>query len=172
MPVSLVDYVPSASLRAWLAQRWGEPTVEWHGEVYDPADLEGFVAQRAGEIGGIITFAVYPGRLHIVYVDASQRRKGIGSLLLARVLEEAVYRGLERITATTTNDNLEALAFFQYHGFQLTALRTGAALVQNGATLVTDAAAATPSEPQESIVSRDEIDLEYVLPRSAENAAG
>lgn len=164
MPVSVSAYVPSPELSEWLAQRWGEPTVEWHHEVFHPNDLEGFVAHRDKLIGGVITFAAYPDRLHIVSVDASQRRQGIGSLLVARVLKEAVERGVKRITATTTNDNLEALAFFQYHGFQLTALRTGAALNLTDPSGYGVARAGTPAEPQESIVTRDEIDMEYVLP--------
>ncbi len=167
MPVAVSDYEPTDALVEWLTRQWGEPTVEWHGEVFDPRNLEGFVAHRDREIGGVVTFVAYPDRLHIISLDASQRRQGIGSTLVARVFKEAVARGLNRITLTVTNDNLDALAFFQYHGFQLTALRKGAALGKEVTGISSLVKPGSPVDPLESIVSRDELDMEYVLPGNA-----
>lgn len=167
MSVTVSEYEPTDALVEWLERQWGEPTVEWHGEVFHPRELEGFVAHRDRAIGGVLTYVDYPDRLHIVSLDASQRRQGIGSILVARVFREAIARGKSRITLTVTNDNLDALAFFQYHGFQLTAFRKGAALGRDASAAAPTKRAGSPVDPLESILSRDELDMEYVLPEDA-----
>ena len=106
MSVTVSEYEPTDALVEWLERQWGEPTVEWHGEVFHPRELEGFVAHRDRAIGGVLTYVDYPDRLHIVSLDASQRRQGIGSILMARVFREAIARGKSRITLTVTNDNI------------------------------------------------------------------
>lgn len=53
-----------------------------------------------------------------------RRHHGIGSALLDALRREVV--GCERMWLVTTNDNLEALRFYQRRGFVLSALRAGA----------------------------------------------
>ena len=50
--------------------------------------------------------------------------RGIGTALLEAVIEAVA--GCDRIWLVTTNDNLEALRFYQRRGFVLSALRPGA----------------------------------------------
>ena len=51
------------------------------------------------------------------------QRIGIGSRLLERVIEVARDAGSRRVWLTTTNDNLDALRFYQRRGFRLQSLR-------------------------------------------------
>jgi GNAT superfamily N-acetyltransferase len=111
----------------WLTtQLWGAPEVAVHDGVFYPATLPGFIAERAGRIAGLVTFEVRPGILEIVTINALDRYKGIGTLLIEAVRAEAKRLGCHQVTLTTTNDNIGALRFYQRRGFQLAALRPGA----------------------------------------------
>lgn len=139
---------------AWLTtQLWGAPEVVVHDSVFHPADLPGFIAERAGRIAGLVTFEVRPGVLEIVTINALNLYQGIGTLLLEAVRAEAKRRGCHEVTLTTTNDNIGALRFYQRRGFRLAALRPGA--VDRSREHKTE----IPRTGDFGIPLRDEIDL-------------
>jgi GNAT superfamily N-acetyltransferase len=111
----------------WLTtELWGAPEVVVHDMVFHPAVLAGFIAERAGRIVGLLTYHVEANALEIVTLNALHRRVGIGTLLIEAVREEAKSRRCREVTLTTTNDNLDALRFYQRRGFRMSALRPGA----------------------------------------------
>lgn len=142
----------------WLTtQLWGAPEVVVHDDVFYPAALPGFIAERAGRIAGLVTFDVRPGLLEIVTINALEQHTGIGTLLIEAVRAEAKNRGCREITLTTTNDNIGALRFYQRRGFRLAALRAGA---------VDRSRLRKPEIPRTGdygIPLRDEIDLSCVV---------
>lgn len=142
----------------WLTtQLWGAPEVVVHDDVFYPAALPGFIAERAGRIAGLVTFDVRPGLLEIVTINALDPHTGIGTLLIEAVRAEAKHRGCHEITLTTTNDNIGALRFYQRRGFRLAALRPGA---------VDRSRLRKPEIPRTGdygIPLRDEIDLSCVV---------
>jgi GNAT superfamily N-acetyltransferase len=111
----------------WLTtQLWGAAEVVVHDDVFYPASLPGFIAERAGRIAGLVTFDVRGGVLEIVTINALDQFTGIGTMLIEAVRAEAKRRGCQQVTLTTTNDNVDALRFYQRRGFRLAALRPGA----------------------------------------------
>lgn len=111
----------------WLtAELWGAAEVAVHDGVFYPALLPGFIAERGGRIVGLVTFEVRPGILEIVTINALNRRSGIGTMLIEAVRAEAKERHCREVMLTTTNDNVDALRFYQRRGFRLAALRRGA----------------------------------------------
>lgn len=105
---------------------WGSDTVVGHGEVFRPAELPGLVAVDADEVVGLLTYTlVPPDALEIVTIDAIRPRTGIGTALLDGVAEIGVELGAEQLVLTTTNDNIDALRFYQRRGFHLTGVRPG-----------------------------------------------
>jgi GNAT superfamily N-acetyltransferase len=111
----------------WLTtQLWGAPEVVVHDEVYHPAALPGFIAERAGRIAGLVTYDVRPGVLEIVTINALEQQTGIGTMLIEVIRGEAKRVGCHEIVLTTTNDNMGAIRFYQRRGFRLAALRPGA----------------------------------------------
>ena len=139
---------------AWLTtQLWGALEVVVHDGVFHPAELPGFIAERAGRIAGLVTFEVRPGVLEIVTINALDVYQGIGTLLIEAVRAEAKRLGCHEVTLTTTNDNIGALRFYQRRGFRLAALRPGA---------VDRSRQSKPEIPRTGdfgIPLRDEIDL-------------
>ena len=94
------------------------------GELLDVLALPGFVAEREGEPIGLVTYRLEDREFELAFIAALERHAGIGSALLEAVLKAAA--GSDRIWVVTTNDNLEALRFYQRRGFVLSALRRGA----------------------------------------------
>jgi ribosomal protein S18 acetylase RimI-like enzyme len=97
-----------------------------HEEVFYPATLPGFIAERAGRIAGLVTFEVQHGALEIATINALDLYQGVGTMLVEAVRAEAKRLGCHHVTLTTTNDNVSALRFYQRRGFRLAAIRPGA----------------------------------------------
>jgi ribosomal protein S18 acetylase RimI-like enzyme len=112
---------------AWLvAGLWGSELVAVHGTVLRPAGLPGFIAERASRVVGLLTYQLLGGTLEIVTLNAIDRHVGIGSLLIESAAGSARRYGCREIRLTTTNDNVDALRFYQRRGFRLAKLRPGA----------------------------------------------
>lgn len=107
---------------------------------------------------GIATYRVEGDECELVTLDALVQRRGVGSALLERVAAEARSRSCRRLWLITTNDNLNALGFYQRRGLRLVALRRDAI------------AEARKLKPEISAVGaqgipiRDDIELELALP--------
>jgi GNAT superfamily N-acetyltransferase len=85
------------------------------------------VAAQGGELVGLATFALANAECELVTLDARRQRTGVGSALLARVVEHAAERGCRRVWLITTNDNIDAIRFYQRRGMRLIAVHPGAA---------------------------------------------
>lgn len=111
----------------WLIrQLWGARELVVHDGAFYPAMLPGFIAERAGCIAGLVTYDVRGDILEIVTLNALDRYHGIGTLLVEATRGEAKRRGCREVVLTTTNDNVDALRFYQRRGFRLSAVRPGA----------------------------------------------
>ena len=133
-----------------------------HGTVFRPAELPGLIAQTPDEpMAGLLSYEVRGPVLEIVTLNAVPRRAGIGTALVKEAVAEAARRGCREIRLTTTNDNVDALRFYQRRGFRLVELRPGA---------VARARAAKPEIPGTGaygIPLRDELDLIRSVPLCA-----
>ncbi len=139
---------------AWLmVEFWGSDLQVVHQSVYRPAELPGLIAERAGRVVGLLTYEVSDGMLEVVTLNAVERRTGVGTILMEAVVADARRLRCHEIRLTTTNDNLDAIRFYQRRGFRLVALRPGA---------VDRARLEKPEIPRVgdyNIPLRDEIDL-------------
>ena len=112
---------------AWLvAELWGSEIVAGHGTSLRPAELGGFIAERSRQVVGLLTYQLAGNMLEIVTLNAIDRRAGIGTMLIEAVADKARRFGCREIRLTTTNDNVDALRFYQRRGFRLAELRPGA----------------------------------------------
>jgi ribosomal protein S18 acetylase RimI-like enzyme len=139
---------------AWLmVELWGSELQVVHQSVYRPAELPGLIAERAGRVVGVLTYQVSDEMLEVVTLNAIERRTGVGTVLMDAVLADARQLRCQEIRLTTTNDNLDAIRFYQRRGLRLVALRPGA---------VDRARLEKPEIPRVGdygIPLRDEIDL-------------
>ena len=109
-----------------LEENMGGSRVARLGEVIDPVELPGLVAERDGERLGLLTYIVDGDQFEVLSLHCRVENVGAGSALLAAVAELARGRGCRRLWLLTTNDNLHALGFYQRRGLRLCALHAGA----------------------------------------------
>ncbi len=147
-----------SGLRAFLLAAWHADSVVAHGERMLPAEMPGFVAVEVGEIVGHASFRIDGDACELTAIAADPPAHGIGTRLLDAVVAAARAAGCASVWLTTTNDNLDALRFYQRRGFRLARLRPGA---------VDDARKTLKPEISKlgsfGIPMRDELDLERRL---------
>ncbi len=117
--------------RAWteslLVEHFGSTRVVRLGVAMDAAGLPGLVCEEDGQPAGLLTYAIDGVALEVVTIGALQRHRGVGTALLESVLDVAQREGCERVWLITTNDNVDALRFYQRRGFRIVAVHRGAA---------------------------------------------
>jgi ribosomal protein S18 acetylase RimI-like enzyme len=111
---------------ALLRNGWGGETIVVHDTVYRPADLPAFVAVDGPDLVGLITYEPGIESWHVLSLDSLVPGHGIGSSLLDRVESAARSAGCLRITLVTTNDNLDAIRFYQRRGYRIASIDPGA----------------------------------------------
>lgn len=125
--VRAIEPADRPAVRWMQIEQWGAATAVGHGVVWRPAELDGLLALDGDEIVGVLTYTPPDddGTMEIVTVDALRRHEGIGTELIEAAMTEAAGRGARRVVLTTTNDNVDALRFYQRRGFRLCRLRPG-----------------------------------------------
>lgn len=145
----------------WIArfinERWGVEFIVAHREVYHCKNLPGFVAIQREEKVGLVTYKIVGDDCEIVSLDSVRPCAGIGSGLIDAVKEVAAKSGCRRLWLVTTNDNLNALRFYQKRGFVLVKINRNAIEFARKLKPV-------PPVGAEGIPLRDEIELEMLLP--------
>ena len=152
------DAVPGPELDVFLRAAWRTDVVVAHGERIAPAELPGLVALSAGRVVGHASYRIVDGTCEVTTIAADPPRQGIGSRLVDAILVEARRSGCSSVWMTTTNDNLDALRFYQRRGFRLVALRSDAVDVARRQL--------KPEIPElglYGIAMRDELDLALTL---------
>jgi DNA-3-methyladenine glycosylase I len=151
--------------KAWVKQfvteRWGADTVVAHGVIYYPHDLPGFVAVQNETKVGLITYTIAGNSCEIVTIDSLRPGNGVGTALIDAVKTMARQSGCTRLWLVTTNDNLNALRFYQKRGFVLVAVH------RNAVAQSRQLKPAIPLIGNDGIPIRDEIELEMHLDTNA-----
>lgn len=146
-----------AFMREFIARRWFGEAVIIHGQFFYPAELPGFIAQQDNLVSGLITYQINKPDCEIITLDSLVQGAGIGSQLIDKVKGTAIEDGCKNMSVTTTNDNLEAIGFYQRRGFRLRAIFPGA--VEKARELKPT----IPMTGNNGIPIRDEILLEMSL---------
>ena len=93
------------------------------GELVDALAFPGLVAEEGRDRLGLVTFAAIGDELEIVYIESVTKQRGVGTLLMDTVEERTQPR---LVWLVTTNDNLDALRFFQRRGYRIREILVGA----------------------------------------------
>jgi len=75
---------------------------------------------------GVLTYTVDGESCEVLTLHVADQRLGIGSALLREVQWVARGEGCCRVWLITTNDNLDALRFYQRRGYRLVKVHPGA----------------------------------------------
>lgn len=158
-PVNITVREPREDERAWIREflegAWGTPVVS-RGVAHDAPQLPALLAVTGDDIVGLATFRFADGDCELVTLDAMRERQGVGSALLTAVGEEAARRGCRRLWLITSNDNVNAIRFYQRRGMRLLAVHRDA---------IDEARRIKPSIPlvgEHGIPIHDELEFELI----------
>lgn len=141
-----------------LRDSWGSTTVVSRGRVHDAARLPALVAiGRDGALQGLVTLCPEGAECELVSLDALTRRDGVGSALIAAAAQWARARGCRRLWLVTTNDNLDAVRFYQRRGWRLVAVHRG------GADRARELKPSIPEVGEYGIPIHDELEFELLV---------
>lgn len=150
-----------ASDRGWITSfiesHWGSEIIVAKGRVIRPADLHGFVVFKDKDPVGLLTYRIEGPDCEIVTIDSTTGGAGIGTALIDAVKQRAKAKDCRRLWLITTNDNLNALRFYQKRGFQIIAVYPNA--LQESRKLKPQ----IPMKAASGIPIRDELELELEL---------
>lgn len=137
---------------------WGADFIVSRGRKIFAADLPGFVAEdEQGAKIGLLTYEIIGDQCEIITLDAFTKFAGIGTELIKHAIDAARHKNCKRLWLITTNDNLDAIRFYQRRGMTIAAIHVGS--IAHSRTL-------KPSIPEtglNGIPLRDEIEFEIGL---------
>src|SRR4029079_15457766 len=139
-------------------RRHSSLAVARRGELVEAPRHPAMLAWADDELVGVTTYVVDGEACELLTLHADTRLTGIGTALVEAVRERALDAGCGLLWVVTTNDNIEALRFYQRRGFRLARLRTGAGDRRRD-TLKPE----IPAIGDHGIPLRDEIELEMSL---------
>jgi GNAT superfamily N-acetyltransferase len=144
-------------VRAFLAET-GSTRVARRGELVAPLVHPMLLALDDDVPSGLLTYILDGGSCEVLTIHAVRPGHGAGTALLAAVRDTARIAGCVTLWLVTTNDNVDALRFYQRRGFRIRAIRPGA-VDDSRARLKPE----IPSIGAYGIPLRDEIELEAAV---------
>jgi GNAT superfamily N-acetyltransferase len=96
------------------------------GRVDDVSILPGFIAEEDGRPVGLVTLRFENDEMEVAALLAIDQWRGVGTALLEAASREAERAGCRRAWLITTNDNVDAIRFYQRRGWDWVALHRDA----------------------------------------------
>lgn len=109
-----------------MIKEWGSDYVIVHGDIIHPAELPGYKIMDGKTLVGLITYAVRGQQCEIVTLNSFREGEGIGETLLRTVETYALSQQCTTCMLVTTNNNLNALGFYQRRGYYIAEVKPGA----------------------------------------------
>jgi GNAT superfamily N-acetyltransferase len=110
-----------AALHGFLSS-WHSAVVARLGRLENALDHPALIAETEdGDLAGVLTYVVSGDECEILTLHTATQLTGVGTALI-----EAVESKARRLWVLTTNDNVDALRFYQRRGFFLRELHPGA----------------------------------------------
>lgn len=141
----------------FIADNWGSPISVSKGKAHNTAILPGFICRENDKIVGLITYFMENNDCEIVTLNSEINNKGLGTKLLNKVIAKAKENNCSRVWLITTNDNSDAIRFYQKRGFEWVGFYKDA---------ITESRKLKPEIPEfgnDKIPIKHEIEFEYRL---------
>lgn len=144
-------------LKELIEKDWGGLPLVIRGKKYYPDQLAGIVGEYDLSVAGFLFYEIQDYDCEIIIFEVFDKFKGTGTLLLNKLKEIVKAKHCKRIYLMTTNDNLEALRFYQRRGFTICGIH------------IDSVQASRKIKPTIGMVGdygipvRDEIDLQLIL---------
>ena len=108
----------SSLIASFIADSWGSPMSVSRGRIFNTADLPGFIYKKDKRVFGLVTYSIDNEDCEIVTLNSQLNNRGLATHLINKVIDKAKIIGCKRVWLITTNDNTNALRFYQKRGFE------------------------------------------------------
>jgi N-acetylglutamate synthase-like GNAT family acetyltransferase len=109
-----------------LTQYWGGNIIISRGTIHYADELRGYCAYYKNQLAGCITFEIRDISCEITSINRNIEEIGIRTKLVDAVIQEAKNSNCQYVWLITTNDNIDAIKFWQKYGFDLKAIHHNA----------------------------------------------
>lgn len=103
----------------FIKERWFTTQMILRGEIVDMTKVEGIIAHEENEIVGLLSYRILDDILEILSLYSLLEKRGIGTELINAAIQIAKFENCKRIILITTNDNINAIRFYQKRGFDM-----------------------------------------------------
>jgi len=113
---------------SYIAGQWQTARIAIRGELVDCAAIDGFIVldECRENVEGLVTYIFRGDACEIVTMNSERPCTGLGTALIEKVKAAAITRGCKTLRLLTSNDNLNAIGFYQKRGFELVGVNLGA----------------------------------------------
>jgi ribosomal protein S18 acetylase RimI-like enzyme len=119
MNIARISQSNRQQINDFISSHWFSTDMVVRGEILDMTLVDGFAIFDDTGIIGLITFRMLDYACEIMSFDSLRENQGIGTALLNKVMETAKNAKCKKIKLITTNDNINALRFYQKRGFDM-----------------------------------------------------
>jgi ribosomal protein S18 acetylase RimI-like enzyme len=109
------------AINQFIQENWYSTVIVIRGKLVDMTLVEGIAVYEANSIIGLLTYEITNDECEILSLDSKYENQGIGTELIKRVIEIARNKGCMKLKLITTNDNINAIKFYQKRGFEMMA---------------------------------------------------
>ena len=157
MSIKEITIVNREKVVSFFKEHWGSTEMVISTGVYPCDTLDGFIFEETNQIIGLVTYDIKDNEMEIISLDSLQEGKGIGSSLMKSVEYIAKQKKIQIVSLVTTNDNLNALKFYQKRGYRITSV------IPNGVSKARSLKPSIPLIGHEGIPLNDELILKKIL---------
>lgn len=140
-----------------IKEVWISTKIVSKGKVHDTNELPGIIAIHKNNRVGLMIYNIIGDECEIVSLNSLKENIGIGAALLKEIERISTLKGCKRLWVITTNDNIDALRFYQKNSFKIVAIHLNA--IEQSRRLKPE----IPFLGSNDIEIRDEIELEKIL---------
>jgi N-acetylglutamate synthase-like GNAT family acetyltransferase len=105
------------ALSELIKQSWRSDIIVSSGNKYKVEDLEGILTYENRKIIGLGLYYIKNRECEIVLLEALIQKQGIGTKIIEKIKEIAKLNKCKQIWLITSNDNIDAIKFYQRRGF-------------------------------------------------------
>ncbi|MDI2586221.1 GNAT family N-acetyltransferase [Psychrobacillus sp. NEAU-3TGS] len=142
---------------SFFKAHWGSPEMVISTGIYQCDTLNGLIFEENNQIIGLVTYVIKDDEIEVISLDSLQEGKGIGTSLMKKIENIAKQKKLQVVSLVTTNDNLNALKFYQKRGYRITTI------IPNGVNKARNLKPSIPLIGNEGIPLNDELILKKIL---------
>jgi GNAT superfamily N-acetyltransferase len=166
MDIKIISPDNRKQINDFISSHWFSSVMVVRGELVDMTILQGFVTYEGEEIIGLVTYRINGTECEIMSLNSLVEKQGVGTVLVSKVIETARENKCTKIKLITTNDNINALHFYQKRGFDM------AKLYYNALDISRKLKPSIPLLGEFDIPLKHEIEFEMDLLRVSEEGRG